>query len=105
LTLVFNGTGAASPASHTVITGSANTISAPSPQTLYGDWLFDAWSDGGAQTHTVTAATTDTTFTATYKAAPPATVDKALNRPTSASSTYGPGFEPGKAVDGNSSTR
>ena len=102
LTLVLNGAGAATPFARTVITGSANTVSAPSPQTLNGTWVFSAWSDGGAQTHGVTAPTTDTTLSATFAAG---AVDKALNAPATASGTYGPGYEPAKAVDGSSSTR
>jgi glucose/arabinose dehydrogenase/PKD repeat protein len=102
LSLVLNGAGTTTPYTRTVITGSSNTISAPSPQTLSGVWAFRSWSDGGAQTHGVTAPTTNTTYTATFAAS---AVDKALNAPTSASSVYGPGYESGKAVDGNSTTR
>ena len=55
----------------TVILGSSNSISAPSPQTLNGrEHLFSSWSDGGAQTHTITANAA-TTHTATYTATPP----------------------------------
>lgn len=38
-------------------------------------------------------------------APPPSGEDKALNRPATASTTEGPGLEPGKAVDGDASTR
>ena len=34
------------------------------------DYTFSAWSDGGAQTHVITAPTAATTYTATYTAAP-----------------------------------
>jgi hypothetical protein len=58
------------PFTRTVIVGSANTISAPSPQ---GSGLFRycyrSWSDGGAQSHTVTAPETPTTYTATFRTA------------------------------------
>src|SRR3712207_6964394 len=40
----------------TVIVGSSNGVSAPGPQTLGGtSYGFASWSDGGAQTHTITA--------------------------------------------------
>jgi hypothetical protein len=66
--LVFNGSEpATTPFTRTVIQGSANTISAPSPQTkAKKPWLFKSWSDGGAQTHNV-IANSSTTYTATFK--------------------------------------
>jgi uncharacterized repeat protein (TIGR01451 family) len=52
----------------TVIEGSTNSISAPSPQTLGGTtYTFVSWSDGGAATHNVVANTAGT-YTATYEA-------------------------------------
>jgi glucose/arabinose dehydrogenase/PKD repeat protein len=102
LEVVLNGGTATAPFTSTVIVGSSNTVSAATPQTLNGTWQFASWSDGGAQTHAITAPATDATYTATFQSS---AEDKALNRPAAASSTYGPGFEPGKAVDGNSTTR
>jgi hypothetical protein len=101
LQLVLNGATATAPATSTVIAKSSNTISAPTPQTLNGTWQFSAWSDGGAQTHAITAPV-DATYTATFQST---AEDKALNHPANASSTYGAGFEPAKAVDGTSATR
>jgi glucose/arabinose dehydrogenase len=67
LSLVFNGSSALTPFSRTVIRGSRNTISAPTPQTRSGrTYAFSSWSDGGAQTHTITA-TADRTYRATYR--------------------------------------
>jgi glucose/arabinose dehydrogenase/PKD repeat protein len=100
----LNSTVATTPLTQTVIAGSANAVSAPSPQTLNGTWTFASWSDGGTASHTVTAPATDTTLTATYQSSS-GLVDKALNRPATASTIFGTGFEAGKAVDGNSSTR
>jgi uncharacterized repeat protein (TIGR01451 family) len=52
----------------TVIEGSTNSISAPSPQTLGGTtYTFVSWSDGGAATHNVVANAAGT-YTATYQA-------------------------------------
>ena len=51
-----------------MIQNSANTISAPTPQTLNGKtYDFQSWSVGGAATQTITASGS-TTITATYKA-------------------------------------
>jgi hypothetical protein len=65
--LVLNGSAATAPLTRTVIQGSRNSISAPSPQTkAKKTWRFTSWSDGGAQTHDVTA-NSSVTYTATYK--------------------------------------
>ena len=45
-------------------------MSAPTPQSFGGaSYQFSAWSDGGAQTHIVTAPAGATTYTATYTTA------------------------------------
>ena len=55
------------PLVHEAIVGATTTISAESPQlvgsTYYG---FDAWSDGKAQSHEITAPAGDTTYTASF---------------------------------------
>ena len=62
--------GGATPFTRTVIVGSQNTINAPSPQTLGGSpYAWVSWSDGGAESHTVTAGSTPMTLRATYAAA------------------------------------
>ena len=68
LSLALNGTTASTPFTRTVIQGSSNTISAPSPQTkAKKSWAFQRWSDGGAQTHVVVAPASSTTYAATFK--------------------------------------
>jgi glucose/arabinose dehydrogenase len=67
LTLSVNGATAATPFMRTAIVGSKNTLSAPSPQNLRGKWRWASWSDGGAQTHDVTAPPGAVTYTATYR--------------------------------------
>jgi glucose/arabinose dehydrogenase/PKD repeat protein len=58
----------ATPFTRTVIVGSSNSASAPSPQTLGGaTYNFASWSDGGAQSHNITAPATAATYTATYQ--------------------------------------
>ena len=54
------------PFTATVIEGSANTLSAPTPQAFSGGtYDFQSWSDGGVGTHGITAAAAGT-YTATY---------------------------------------
>ena len=66
LSLTVNGANSATPFSRTVIQGSANTISAPSPQQLGSDtYDFGSWSDGGALTHGV-QANAMATYTANF---------------------------------------
>ena len=65
LQLTTGGTTQPAPFSRTVIRGSTNSISAPSPQGSY-EWV--SWSDGGAIGHDV-VATADATYTATFRVA------------------------------------
>ena len=70
LQLAVNAATQATPFTRTVIVGSQNSVSAPSPQSQSGtSYLYSSWSDGGAQTHTLAAPATPTTYTATYTAA------------------------------------
>jgi glucose/arabinose dehydrogenase len=72
LQLAVNSTSSATPFTRTVIVGSANSISATSPQTLSGTtYEYASWSDGGAQSHNVTAPAAGATYTATYSAGGP----------------------------------
>jgi glucose/arabinose dehydrogenase len=67
LRLVVNSTEAKAPFTRTVIVGSKNSISAISPQQKGGKtYRFSSWSDGGAQTHDITAPATATTYTARF---------------------------------------
>jgi uncharacterized repeat protein (TIGR01451 family) len=68
LTVGMNGAALTTPFSQTVIVGSANSVSAPSPQDVAGSpYGFWSWSDAGAATHVVTAPATATTLVATYR--------------------------------------
>jgi Concanavalin A-like lectin/glucanases superfamily/PA14 domain len=67
LQLVVGSASQAAPFTRTVIVGSQNSISAPTPQSLGGTpYAFSSWSDGGAQTHNITAPAAPATYTATY---------------------------------------
>jgi len=72
LQLAVNSSSSSTPFTRTVIAGSSNSLSATSPQDLAGaTYEFASWSDGGAQTHNVTAPTTPVTYTTSYVIAPP----------------------------------
>jgi PKD repeat protein len=85
LQLVLNAVSEATPVTRTVIAGSNNSISAPSPQALGGtSYAFQSWSDGGPQAHNIIASTS-ATYTAVYLAAqtaPTNTSAPAINGPT-----------------------
>ncbi len=68
LRLAVGSTESTAPFNRTVIVGSRNSISAPSPQTLaVTTYEFVSWSDGGAQVHDIVAPATATTYTAAYR--------------------------------------
>jgi PKD repeat protein len=68
LRLAVGGTESTATFSRTVIVGSSNSVSAISPQSKgKRNYVFASWSDGGAQTHTITAPATATTYTARYR--------------------------------------
>ena len=68
LRLTVNGTGTTATFTRTVIQGSTNTVSAITPQTKgKKNYAFSSWSDGGSQTHIITAPATSATYTARFK--------------------------------------
>jgi hypothetical protein len=72
LQIAVGGTAATTPFTRRVIQGSANSVSAVTPQTLGGTtYTFASWSDAGAQTHLIIAPATATTYRATYTATGP----------------------------------
>ena len=93
LELVVNGVAATAPFNRTVIVGSSNSISAPTPQTSgAGTHTFSTWSDSGAATHNIVAPATAATYTATYTTTPPPTGTTYLSSltPTTAINGWGP---------------
>ena len=67
LQLILGETTALTPFTGTVIVGSTNSLSAITPQMLNGTmYQFSSWSDGDAQTHSIVASPSPTTYTATY---------------------------------------
>jgi hypothetical protein len=71
LQLAVYGALATTPFVRTVIVGATTTVSAPTPQTLQGvPHQFSSWSDGGAQTHLITAGVAPAAYTADFTAAP-----------------------------------
>ncbi|HET6211797.1 MAG TPA: PQQ-dependent sugar dehydrogenase [Micromonosporaceae bacterium] len=99
LQLTVGSASGATPFTRTVIQGSTNTVSAPSPQTLGGNtYTFASWSDSGAQSHVITAPTAPATYTAAYNGT--GNVNLALNRPAVADSQCATTEGPEKAVNG-----
>lgn len=67
LHLVVGSASSVTPFSRTVIVGSNNSISAPTPQTKgANNYFFRSWSDGGAQSHNIIAPSNNKTYTADY---------------------------------------
>ena len=69
LTVTVDGTNYTAPVTFDWPAGSLHSLAAPSPQ-LAGDGhsrsSFAAWSDGGAQSHSVTGPASDATNTASF---------------------------------------
>ncbi|HEX4817258.1 MAG TPA: LamG-like jellyroll fold domain-containing protein [Nonomuraea sp.] len=71
LQLGFNSEQTTTPFTRTVIVGSGNSVSAPSPQPAGGQsHSFASWSDGGGAAHQIVAPATATTYTAAYTPTP-----------------------------------
>lgn len=105
LTLTVNSVDGTTPFSRTVIVGSANSVTAGTPQTLAGNvFNFSSWSDNGLASHNVTAPASGATYTANYTQ-DTSNVNLALNRTATASSVETPAFPAAKADDGSTTTR
>jgi hypothetical protein len=73
LSLNLDGQPVVTPSTVQGVVGIVRTLQAPSPQTVNGTtYQFVSWSDGGAQTHTVSTPAVNTTYTATYQVSTPA---------------------------------
>lgn len=67
LKLRVDGTEITTPQTLTSWEGYQVSVVAPNQTNANGDWTFDAWSDGGAQTHTITTPSTSRTYIATFR--------------------------------------
>jgi glucose/arabinose dehydrogenase len=65
--LTLNGSSVSPPYTFTSWHGWVIALGAPDQTNAQGKWRFVSWSDGGAQIHTVTSPTVDTTYTATFR--------------------------------------
>ncbi len=68
LSVIVDGTSHTTPYQTTWTTGSSHTINTTSPQpgATGIQYLFSTWSDGGSQSHSVTAPRNNRTYTATF---------------------------------------
>jgi hypothetical protein len=76
LQLTLDGQPVTTPYSVLGVVGMTRTVGASAVQ---GNYSFVNWSDGGAQTHSITTQGTDTTYTATYQFSIPPTVTLTLD--------------------------
>jgi hypothetical protein len=65
--VIVDGVTVTAPASFQWTAGTAHTVSAPNSTSGTTRYLFKTWSDGGAQTHTVTAPSSSWTVTANFQ--------------------------------------
>jgi hypothetical protein len=73
LQIALDGQPRATPFTETGVVGIVRGLNAPSPQTLDGKtYDFTRWSDGGAVDRDLPTPATDTTYTASFQARPPA---------------------------------
>ncbi len=72
LSIELDGQPLATPGSVVGVVGFERSITGPSvQQTASGIYEFDHWSDGGAETHTITTPADDTTYTAYFRQGTP----------------------------------
>ncbi len=105
LQLTLDGPPVTTPYTANGVVNVPRVLGAPSPQAINGEtWLYNFWSDGGGQTHTIYPPATAQTYTATY-ADGGANTNLALGKPVTASSSENAGTGPNLAVDGSAATR
>jgi len=68
LSITVDGVTSTAPQSFNWVVGSSHTIATTSPQNVSGgtEQVFNSWSDGGAISHSVTAPSATTTYTASF---------------------------------------
>jgi glucose/arabinose dehydrogenase len=97
--LVVGPSEGVTPFTRTVIQGSTNSVSAVTPQITGGvPRIFQSWSDGGAQTHVITAPTTPAAYAATFLSAVPVQQPATTVRSADSQETAYPATN---AADGN----
>jgi glucose/arabinose dehydrogenase len=65
--IVVGSTSSVTTFTRTVIVGSKNSVSVPSPQTKGNkNYIFGSWSDGGAQSHDIIAPAKNTSYTVDF---------------------------------------
>ncbi len=101
--VTLDGQPFATPYTFTGVQGMQRDLGAPAQ--IFGgkDYGFGSWSDAGAQTHTISTPTANTTYTAKYTVVTPTNI--ALNKSVTASTQNGTTYQASNAVDGNLATR
>jgi hypothetical protein len=65
-TLIVDGVNILAPATTTWMSGTSHSVSAPNQSTGGTSYTFASWSDGGAQSHSVVAGTSNLSLTASF---------------------------------------
>ena len=73
MTLYLDGIAKTTPFVYDTLTGFVHTIEARNQAFGGANYVFNAWSDGTAQTHNITVPNTDASYSATYRVSAPAT--------------------------------
>ncbi len=90
LELVVGASSGTTPFTRTVIVGSTNSVSAPTPQTVAPNvYTFESWSQGGAATQLVEAPAAPATYTASYTTSTPAPPTVSLTAPAGGATVSG----------------
>ncbi|HTM43918.1 MAG TPA: PQQ-dependent sugar dehydrogenase [Polyangiaceae bacterium] len=108
LQLTLDGQPFTSPYTVTGVAGILRQIAVSSPQAMNGfGYVFNSWSDGGAQSHTITTPLSATTYTASFDQTTLPPCQSVLLTPANAtsSSNENGGTPATGAIDGNGGTR
>jgi hypothetical protein len=100
LAITVDGTNYTAPQSFNWVVGSSHTIATTSPQSgpAGSQYVFSSWSDGGAQSHSVTAPGATTTYTASFNTQYQLTTIASPSADGSVSPTSGQYFVSGAAI-------
>lgn len=101
--VTLDGQPMTTPTTFTGVQGMQRDLGAPAQLTGGKYYKYGSWSDGGAQTHTITTPTADKTYTATYTQVTPTNI--ANGKTATASTQNGTTYQASNAIDNNMATR
>jgi hypothetical protein len=100
LSITVDGVTSTAPQTFNWVVGSSHTIATTSPQNVSGgtEQVFSSWSDGGAISHSVTAPSATTTYTASFNTQYQLTTQASPSADGSVSPTSGQYFASGASI-------